>query len=63
MWLNEGFTTFCERKITGMPKSTVTEGPDFAKVEAILGNAAMVSDMLGYGLTNSYSSLYPIING
>jgi leukotriene-A4 hydrolase len=40
MWLNEGFTTFEERSI-----SAEIYGENFSKVEYILGNAAMLSDM------------------
>ena len=58
MWLNEGFTTFEERLV-----SAEVYGINFAKTEAILGNASMVNDMMNYGMTNSYSSLYPIIDG
>lgn len=58
MWLNEGFTVFEERKVSGQ-----IEGRDFAKVEAILGNASLWDDISNYGVTNSYSSLYPVLNG
>ena len=62
MWLNEGFTVFCEWKVT--EKLETEKGfKDFAKVEAYLGNVTMTSDVLNYGLDNSYSSLYPLING
>lgn len=55
-WFNEGFTVFEERKATAK-----LHDADFSKVSAFLGNISMYSDMLGYGLNNSYSSLYPII--
>ena len=55
-WLNEGFTVFGERKV-----SAVIHDLDFSKVNAFLGNISATDDMLDYGLTNSYSSLYPII--
>jgi leukotriene-A4 hydrolase len=56
-WLNEGFTVFLERKISGQ-----LHGLEFAMVEAQLGNSSMWADMLGYGLGNSYSSLFPELN-
>ena len=40
MWLNEGFTTFEERKV-----SERIYGTDFAKIEAILGNASLWADI------------------
>lgn len=58
MWLNEGFTTFEERHVSGE-----VFGVNFRKTEAFLGNASMYSDMLNYGLDSSYSSLYPITDG
>lgn len=56
MWLNEGFTVFEERKV-----SASIHGKDFALVAAYLGNISMYGDMVGYGLNNSYASLYPVI--
>jgi leukotriene-A4 hydrolase len=56
-WLNEGFTVFLERKISGQ-----RNGLEFSLVEAQLGNSSLWSDMLAYGLTNSFSSLYPQLN-
>ena len=35
-WLNEGFTVFSERKVSGQ-----LHGTDFAKVEALLGNSTL----------------------
>jgi aminopeptidase N len=58
MWLNEGFTTFEERKV-----SSEIYGVNFAKNEMILGNASMVTDMSNFGFSNSYSSLYPVTDG
>ena len=58
LWLNEGFTVFEERKV-----SARIHGEDFSKASAFLGNISMYEDMLGYGLNNSYSSLYPVMNG
>ena len=54
MWLNEGFTVFFERYV-----SAEIHGDDFSKVNAYLGNISMYDDMKGYGVDNSYSSLYP----
>lgn len=56
-WLNEGFTVFEERKVSGE-----IHGEDFSKVNAYIGNISMYDSMLSYGLNNSYSSIYPIIN-
>ena len=62
MWLNEGFTVFEERKVSG--KYYAAKGIDgFNKVEAILGNASLWDDISNYGVDNSYSSLYPVLNG
>jgi leukotriene-A4 hydrolase len=58
MWLNEGFTVFEERTVSSQIYTI-----NFAKCEAILGNASLYSDINNYGLTNSYSSLYPVLNG
>jgi leukotriene-A4 hydrolase len=58
LWLNEGFTVFEERKVSGQ-----IHGEDFAKVEALLGNASMYTDMLNYGINNVYSSLHPTLKG
>ncbi|TNV81734.1 hypothetical protein FGO68_gene11354 [Halteria grandinella] len=57
LWLNEGFTTFIERRV-----SAIVDGEGFASVESLLGNASYYDDMAGYGQTNSYSSLYPLVN-
>lgn len=57
-WLNEGFTVFEERKVTGGLKTE-----DFARIEAQLGNVSLWDDMLNYGLNDTYSSLYPVLNG
>ena len=55
MWLNEGFTVFCERHVTNELEKA--QKPEFAKVEAFLGNASMVSDMRNYGFDNSFKVL------
>lgn len=57
-WLNEGFTVFEERKVSGK-----IHGEEFAKVEALLGNSSMYTDMVNYGLTNVFSSLHPTLKG
>jgi len=57
-WINEGFTVFSERKVSGM-----LHGRDFAQVEALLGNSTLWADMNTYGLDNTYSSLHPILEG
>lgn len=41
--------------------SAILHDDDFSKVNAFLGNISATQDMLGYGLTNNYSSLYPEI--
>lgn len=53
-WLNEGFTVFLERKI-----SKILNNDTFVKIDARNGNSSMYQAMLGYGLTNKYSSLNP----
>ena len=57
-WLNEGFTVFIERKV-----SAAAFGPVFPVIDSQLGNVSAWLDMLGYGLNDSYSSLYPIMSG
>lgn len=57
-WLNEGFTVFSERKVSG-----ILHGADFAKVEALLGNSTLWADMNTYGLESTYSSIHPILEG
>lgn len=56
LWLNEGFTTFIERRV-----SAIENGEDFSAVESLLGNASYYDDMESFGTNNSYSSLYPLI--
>lgn len=62
MWLNEGFTVFEERKVSGL-----LHNEDFALREAQLGNVSLWIDINNYdrtyGANNSYSSLYPVLNG
>ena len=49
---------FEERKV-----SAIKHGKDFALREAQLGNVSLWIDMENYGLNNSYSALYPVMNG
>lgn len=58
MWMNEGFTVFEERKV-----SARLFGENFSKVNAYIGNLSSLSDMQDYGMTNNFSSLYPILDG
>ena len=57
-WINEGFTVFEERKVSGQ-----LHGKDFAKVEALLGNSTLWTDMQNLGLDNTYSSIHPVLQG
>jgi len=57
LWLNEGFTVFEERKISGQ-----IHGKDFPMVDAFLGNISAWEAMQDKGLTNTYASLYPVVN-
>jgi len=57
-WLNEGFTVFEERKVSG-----ILHGKDFARVEAFLGNSSMYEAMAAYGMDNVFSSLHPTLKG
>lgn len=57
-WLNEGFTVFTERKVSGK-----LYGEDFAQVEALLGNSSLWSDMIGFGLDSSFASIHPVLDG
>lgn len=57
-WLNEGFTVFLERKVSGE-----IYGQDFALVEAQLGNTSLWGDMVAFGLDTTYSSLHPVLKG
>ena len=58
LWLNEGFTVFIERHVSGQ-----IHGEDFSKVAAQLGATSMWQDMENYGLDNTYASLHPVLNG
>lgn len=55
-WLNEGFTTFLQRKIT-----EIVYGDDMFNLEANIGYASLAVDIKNYGETNSYTSLTPDI--
>ena len=57
-WLNEGFTVFVERHVSGE-----LHGEDFAKVEAFLGNTSMVNAMGDYPEGSTFSSLHPVLRG
>lgn len=57
-WLNEGFTVFEERKVSGR-----LHGREFAQVEALLGNTSMYEAMTAYGMDNVFSSLHPTLKG
>lgn len=57
-WINEGFTVFEERKVSGK-----IHGEEFMKIEAQLGNSSMYTDMQRYGLDNVFSSLHPTLKG
>ena len=57
-WINEGFTVFEERKVSGQ-----LHGRDFAKVEALLGNSTLWTDMQNLGLDNTYSTIHPVLQG
>ena len=57
-WLNEGFTTFIERKV-----SSRLYGNDFAKVEALLGNTSLAYAMNITGYNNTYSTIHPVLAG
>ena len=55
MWLNEGFTDFEERKVSG-----ILYGEDYAKIEAQLGNDDLWVDInILLGVQDSYASLNP----
>lgn len=55
-WLNEGFTVFGERTVSGK-----IFGEDFKKVQSQIGYNDMVNAMRGFGFNHSYSSLKPEI--
>lgn len=57
-WLNEGWTVFVERKVSG-----ILNGVDFAKIEAYLGNISLADSMADFGLDSTWSSLHPVLKG
>ena len=57
-WLNEGFTTFLERKV-----SARLYGGDFAKVEGLLGNTSLYNAIENFGYGNTYGSIHPVLEG
>lgn len=57
-WLNEGFTVFVERIVSGQ-----LYGNDFAYVEAQLGNSSLWDSILHYNDTPTYASIHPVLKG
>ena len=57
-WLNEGWTVFIERKV-----SSQLHDVDFAKVEMLLGNTSLWDDMNDIGLSDTFSSIHPVLQG
>jgi len=57
-WLNEGFTVFNERHVSGK-----LYGTEFKKVESLLGTFDLKKNIENFGLNSTYSSLHPILNG
>jgi len=53
-WMNEGFTTFLERKI-----SELINGEDIANLEAAVGMVELEHDMEEWGTEHSFTSLNP----
>ncbi len=53
-WMNEGFTTFLERKI-----SELIYGEDIANLEAVIGMVELEHNMKEWGLEHSFCSLNP----
>jgi leukotriene-A4 hydrolase len=58
MWLNEGFTTFIERKV-----SAQIHDEDFATIEGFVGNLGKWDDINSFPPGDSFASLYPVMNG
>ena len=56
-WLNEGFTVFEERKVSGK-----IHGEEFALVEALLGTYDLAADVKTFGANSTYTTLYPRSN-
>ena len=57
-WLNEGFTTFLERKIL-----TEINGEEIVKLESMIGYTALLSDIENLGESKNISSLIPYLLG
>ena len=57
-WLNEGFTTFAERKV-----DTFFFGESASKISAKLENETMYYNMVDLGMDSNYTSLNPQMNG
>ena len=57
-WLNEGFTTFAERKV-----DAYFYGESASKISAKLENETMYYNMIDYGMDSNYTSLNPQPNG
>mmetsp|Transcript_7573 Transcript_7573/g.6919 ORF Transcript_7573/g.6919 Transcript_7573/m.6919 type:complete len:111 (+) Transcript_7573:883-1215(+) len=58
LWLNEGFTTFEERKVSGK-----LFGEDFMLAEYYNGNISLVVTVSMLGEYNDYTSLHPDLYG
>jgi len=58
LWLNEGFTTFEERKV-----SETLYGENFAKTEYFRGNNSLMVAFDDLGVTSDLTSLHPDLNG
>ena len=56
-WLNEGFTVFEERKVSGE-----LHGNEFALVEALLGTYDLKADVTQFGTNSTYTTLNPRSN-
>ena len=57
-WVNEGFTTFLERKLDGM-----IFGEDMENLEAMVGNSELENDIEMFGEENNYTQLMPNYEG
>ena len=57
-WVNEGFTTFLERKLDGM-----IFGEDMENLEAMVGNSELENDIDMFGEDHNYTQLMPNYEG
>ena len=57
-WLNEGWTVFVERKVSG-----ILYGEDFSKIEAQLGNVSLSDAMFTMGSETTLASIHPVLKG